>query len=142
MIKYRNLVFALVTIFVSGCATVLKPEDIAKLDYGPFPENYESTVKDYFNDKLRDPFSAQYSFRKPFKGYLRSAPITGGKVRQPGWVVVVSINAKNGFGGYSGWKIHRLLMRDNKVVEEFGGNMHFSEPWLKQDIELADLPVE
>lgn len=55
----------------------------------------------------------------PAKGFFQNrAPlIEGGKVATVyGWIVNVSINAKNSYGGYVGFKPYSFLFRAEEIV--------------------------
>jgi hypothetical protein len=109
-----------------------KTEGVSALDHGPKPIQYQRIVKAYLANRLRDENSAQYQFQEPFKGYTRKAPLAGGGIENVGWVVCVRVNAKNGFGGYTGWKTWRFVIRNNELIAEIYGNIFDKEPWLKR----------
>ena len=118
-------------LYLSACATGggANPQDLASADYGAYPADYEAIIKNYFNTTLKDPFSAHYQFEKPFKAYLRNAPIVGGQPRVFGYMVYTAVNAKNSFGAYVGWKSYRLLIRNGVVVGAATSNPWFNEAW-------------
>lgn len=106
--------------------------DVAKADYGPYPKNYQAVLKTYFTTTLIDPYSAVIEFpEKPYKGYTRSAPITGGKPNAFGYVVKACFNAKNRFGGYVGQSCQNYLIHKGKDVYPIEPNMYFSETWYR-----------
>ena len=82
-----------------GCAGSrnLTQGEIDSLDAGPYPDNYQSIIKAVFNDILFDPYSAQYEFYEPVKFGVK---IGGHPIG--GWLVQLTVNAKNRFGGYVG----------------------------------------
>ena len=128
-----KMIFILIMVIVallSGCSTPSKSIQLTDSDYGPYPNNYELIVKDHFEMRLFDPFSAQYKFSKPpSNGYTRKAPIVGGGIDEVGWIVVVYVNAKNRMGGYVGWKKYTLLINYNQAIKEIFPNMYFTEWW-------------
>jgi hypothetical protein len=139
----RTIALLLAMLALSSCAsTAVKPEEAAKLNYGAAPAQPEEDAKAYFETRLKDPRSAEYRFKKPFRGYTREIPISGGGVRTAGWVMITQVNAKNGFGGYTGWKTYRLFFKDGKLLGEFDGNDWYSEPWLKGYVDFENLPKE
>ncbi len=107
------------------------PEVVASADYGAYPKNYESIVKSYISSTLKDPFSARFQFKKPFKAYLRNAPVTGGEPSVFGYMVYANVNAKNSYGAYVGWKPYKVLIRNGNVVGEASYNGWFSEEWYR-----------
>lgn len=103
------LILCFVLFGATGCVHSPGPADLASADYGPKPENYEETIKNVFTSKLRDPSSAQWNFGAPYQGYAIASPIQGGYVQGYGWFLDVGLNAKNGFGGYTGFQNYRLF---------------------------------
>lgn len=74
--------------------------------------------------QLRDPYSAVYRFETPRKGYVKDGLLVGGKIHY-GWIVPVWINAKNGFGGYTGAQLfYAMFFSENgnvgDVTQMFG----------------------
>lgn len=129
----RLAVTALITttLAVTGCtSSPVDPAKVASGDYGDFPTNYQETVKGYFQQTLKDPYSAQYKFGTPYKGYLREAPINGGQPSVYGYIVDCSVNAKNSYGGYVGDKFYRMFLKSNTVTP-IRPNQWFQESWYK-----------
>lgn len=127
MIKKLTILIILIT--VTACAGVaVSPVDMAKQDFGSYPENYKDVIEIYYSNTLRDPFSAKYRYlSEPFKAYSRKST---GQVNVFGYVVYVELNAKNGFGAYTGWKREHLFIRNDQVIESFlRDNIYFHEPW-------------
>lgn len=130
--KMRSIVVFLLLLVVTGCASVaLSPQERKAVDYGPYPDEYKQTVKDWFYEVLKDPDSAKYRFvSEPEPAYSREAPVAGGDPIHFGYYVKVLVNAKNSYGGYTGWKDYRLIIRDGQVVARITPNpMYFEEPW-------------
>lgn len=121
----------LLSLALLGCASkALTTEEAMAADYGNHPSNYEEIVTDWFYETLKDPDSAKYRFEsEPTKAYTRKAPVAGGGISEFGYYIKVLVNAKNSYGGYTGWEEYRLLIRDDKVVTSFIPNMYFSEDW-------------
>lgn len=121
----RYLATLIVFLMAFGCAAVptmtapKKPtsEEIATADYGSPPIDYKSQIKSYFSQKLKDPESARYGqMTEPRKGYVL--------VRDRGvlsnifcYEVMVFINAKNSYGGYTGEKPYLFFFRDGKIIQ-------------------------
>jgi hypothetical protein len=104
----------------AGCSTVppetLKAEAEA-VGYGaPLPANWQDLVKDFIGSTLKDPGSAVYRFGEPRTGLVAKSPLQGGGLDSVGWLVPFEVNAKNGFGGYTGLSEMRVLIRDGRVV--------------------------
>ena len=89
---------------------------MSSADYGPPPSNYETTIKDYLSETLKDPYSADIKYlfepRKDWTGL-------GGN-KQFGYAVCARVNAKNSFGAYTGFKLAYFLIRHDQVVASTG----------------------
>lgn len=118
--KTPKLIAVALTSFIlfSGCAPT--QQELINADYSSAPQNYEKTIKDLMSVQLKDPYSAQYKFEAPYKGYANKGLIYGGG-RDYGWVVRVWVNAKNSFGGYTGYQPHIYLFRGERIVRELWG---------------------
>lgn len=82
-------------------------------DSGPRPDGdvVLRAFQAWKEETLRDPASAMY----------RLAGIEPGRVvnhspELSGWIATLHCNAKNGFGGYAGWKQERWLVKDGTLV--------------------------
>lgn len=103
------------TAALSCCAaTAPPPEVLSALDYGPYPEDHETIVRNYLQGTLKDPESARLR--------LASRPDTRwqtlfGKLHY-GWRVCYFVNAKNSYGGYTGEHLYYFIVRSRQVVFE------------------------
>ena len=104
---------------IIGCSSkvnVSSPTDemLRTADYGPQPTSVKQDLQDYFDRTLKDPHSVQLKpITEPEKGYLYIAKETPWKGEkryvhldyQPvfGWFSCVTYDAKNTYGGYTGW---------------------------------------
>lgn len=124
------------TMLLQGCgSTPIADQRITgAADYGEYPTTYKEIVKQYFDLSLKDPESARYQFGpEPTKAYTRNAIIPNGA--QPvdfGYVVYVSVNAKNSYGGYTGGQVYRLLIRNGRVIRRIYPNSLLPEPWFQE----------
>jgi hypothetical protein len=99
---------------LSGCATPPSAEELARLDYGAYPENYEQIIRAYFDRGLKDPSSLQISGGIPaptqswqkFMGSLKA-----------GYRTCVTYNAKNSFGAYTGYTTTYFLIKDGRIID-------------------------
>ncbi|WP_137165392.1 hypothetical protein [Salinimonas lutimaris] len=111
--KEKLLSLCLVS-FLSGCAGVPTQQEVANADYGVYPSSHESVVKNYYMMTLKDPASAQYQrVSNPQKTWLGNR-IDGVTY---GYLVCVTLNAKNSFGAYTGYQTDGLLIRNGKVAK-------------------------
>lgn len=79
--------------------------------------------KGYFDKALLDPHSAKFRHDKPYKSEVRD--VRTNKVEH-GWVVRIWVNAKNAFGGYTGYRPFTLLVRDGKVILAYDADDYFA----------------
>lgn len=129
------LCFSAVALFTGCQGTLGVAKDAATNDYGKPPTDPMAAVKAWAVINLKDPYSADIRLvpnTGTQQGYLRSAPITGGKITLSGYLVECAINAKNSYGGFTGFKPYRFIVRDGVVV----GLIHtgikwYPEPWLR-----------
>jgi hypothetical protein len=98
------------------------PSEVASIGYGStLPANYKAVVQDYLNTHLKDPFSAVLLWRyAPVQGWIRTAPMEGSQLIM-GWKIVVDVNAKNGYGAYTGYVPYLFMLRNGAVVFEVSG---------------------
>lgn len=104
-------------------------EQIAAAEYGgaPDPEKLEAGIRAWGDDNLKDPSSLQIRrVSTPYKGWMSQCVIPGpyGMCQKRmfyfGHVVTAETNAKNSYGGYTGFKPTKFLFRGNTVVRVIG----------------------
>lgn len=116
--KITQLLMAFfVAVSLAGCASGPTPQDIANADYGTAvaKESAGAQLKSYFEGHLKDPYSAQYDFGIPEKGYMISSSFEGRQL-YAGYIVTARVNAKNSYGGYVGMKTYQFLFQNGKLV--------------------------
>ncbi len=118
----KRLAAALALAGLAGCQSPpLSPEQIAALDYGPRPDDYEKLVRDYLSPRLSEPRFALVEIRAgPSRLYQGE---TLSRERQYGWAVCVMINDRDERGGYTGYYPVVIYIRGGKVVAADGGNL-------------------
>lgn len=104
-------------LLLSGCFA--KPDPGA--NYGELPADYQQQAQTYFADVLKDPDSARYKFGTPRRAYGNNGLVYGGKIAFVGWAVPVYINAKNSFGGYTGYEPYLVIFVDGHVFTHVEG---------------------
>jgi hypothetical protein len=132
----RNILFASLLLFFAGCATTptastagLAPAANSKAppDHGPSPgESAQSDVQRAMEISLKDADSAKYRFgdlyrAKSFKGLIRGGGYTYG------WGMDFLVNAKNSFGGYTGFEPWQAFWADGKVYVNRSGGLMMSK---------------
>lgn len=81
---------------------------------GSLPDDYQKKVEDFIGESLVDPYSAVYKFYEAEGGYLE----LGDEEHRnffPGYLVKVSVNAKNRMGGYAGPEVHFILIKNEYI---------------------------
>jgi len=111
-------------LFMYGCG--LKPpptqQEIAKADYGRYPDTYKEIVTEYVTNRLIDPDSAKFSdWAAPYQAWYRD--YRGNTFF--GYKVCVFVNAKNRMGGYTGRKLYFVMIHNDRVVAEDGGDYRY-----------------
>lgn len=120
----KYLLSFLSALAVSACATLPSPVEIESAEIGPYPSNYEALVKAFYAVQLKDPESAMYrGFTQP-KRMAIGDRINGAKI---GYLVCATVNARNSFGGYTGYKTDAFLIRDEKLVQYIQDAMWFGQ---------------
>jgi len=107
---------------LTGCQSApLSPEQIAALDYGPRPDDYEKIIRGYLGPRLSEPDFALIEFRAgPTPLYQRD---TLSRDRQHGWAVCVMINDRDQRGTYPGAYPMVVYIRGGQVVAADGGGL-------------------
>lgn len=106
------LLFGLLTACAAGGPFPPPPPNA---EYGDVPADAQSAIEERFNRVLFDPFSAHFEYGTPYKAYVNSPLIDGGRVRWVGWAIPVRVNAKNRLGGYVGWKDYAALFAHGSI---------------------------
>lgn len=102
----------------SACAgwhTPGKAPDFTAAQCGPYPKNYKTLVTAALHERARDTASLQIKFGSPPVPGASCSSSTGDWT--PAWRVIVLMNARNAFGGYTG--PHRVIVQifQGKVVD-------------------------
>ena len=114
----RILVGTLAVALLAGCASAPTPQEIQSADYGAsvYQSDAETAVRTYFNGRLKDPDSARYSFGNVQRGWAVGDAFHGRKL-DAGYLLEVSVNAKNSYGGYTGAKPYRFLLHNDRIIK-------------------------
>jgi len=107
-----------ILIGAGGCGNLTPPSaaEIANFDYGVYPDNYKDIVKNYVLLTMIDPESAMFRFEGlPFQQYQTAFL---GRPLRFGWIIKVSINGRNRFGGYAGWQRHWYMIKNGVIITE------------------------
>src|ERR1700719_4439914 len=120
-------------LLLAACADVPPtPEQVSTIGYGaPLPGNYKVLIVDYLNTHLKDPYSAVVMWKyTPVQAWVRNAPIEGSQLIM-GWKVVCLVNAKNGYGGFTGYVPYLFMIRDGAIIFEVSGEDELNQALLE-----------
>src|ERR1041384_4775772 len=84
--------------------------------YGPYPTNYQELIMQWLNKQLIDPDSA----RIEWNGEPKPADLGKNGEHLYGYLVNLTVNARNRFGGYTGNQKHAVLIRNGEVIKGVG----------------------
>ena len=112
--RFFGLLLLSAAAVLSGCVGTLKIP-VQGSNYGAPPVNPEPAIRTKMETILRDPDSARYRIGHAERAYLNSARLRGGNVVWQGHVVYFEVNAKNGYGGYTGFEPHMALFNPDSV---------------------------
>ncbi len=106
---------------LAGCASGPTTEEITNADYGSpiTQDDAQKQILAYFERRLKDPGAAQYKWGKVSKGWTGNVPVAGIKMSF-GYVLPVSVNGKNSYGAYIGYKPYKFLFHDEKMISSYG----------------------
>ena len=96
-------------------------------DYGEYPSGYENDAKQQIANVLKDPDSARFQFGAPVKAYGNNGLIYGGGVAFIGYILPIEVNARNSFGGYTGYE-DWFCLYENGVVRNCQSGSYISNP--------------
>lgn len=103
-----------VSLLLSSCTTV-STQEVASAHFGSIPSDYQEQIKAYMATRLKDPYSAVYTFTPARRGFWQDGLIYGGK-KHFGYIEVIGVNAKNSFGGYTGEEVHYIAIENGRVA--------------------------
>lgn len=106
-------------------------------DHGSYPASYESIIKGWYAENLKDPTSVIYGrISKPRKEHAVTNQFRREVVH--GYSVCASVNAKNGYGGYTGQKQRWFLIRNGQIVRT--SETRFGEIYIGHRMNCDDGP--
>lgn len=86
-------------------------------DYGYEPdiEDAKRMAQEWLQAHLKDPESARYTWQGFGRGYVKDGLVYGGALNF-GYMLVVGVNAKNSFGGYTGSEPWEFLFHNGQII--------------------------
>jgi hypothetical protein len=104
----------LVFLFLAGCDTTVRKEEMASVDYGPKPARWREEIKSYLDIRLTNPKEAIVEYRSEPKQLFQRDTVL--RDRQYGWAACVWVNDKNAQGNFEGFYPMTVFIRDEKIV--------------------------
>ncbi|KRA06231.1 hypothetical protein ASD70_15140 [Pseudomonas sp. Root569] len=99
------------SLLLTGCVKPT-PEQLENPDYGPYPFDYDRTIKAYMARTQPDPDSTKFQFLGD------PIPMWNGIFGlRFGYGMCVIVNAKNIYGGYAGQELWFFMLRGDQVME-------------------------
>lgn len=95
---------------------------------GPQPtdEYVREYALEYLRRTLKDSESARYEWGAVERGNWKGATERFGT---PGWILNVSVNAKNSYGGYTGFTPYKFVYRSGWLVEVYSYHSRY-QSWI------------
>lgn len=87
----------------------------------PPPSGHNQAEENFIKARLRDPQSAIFRFKEPYRGTIPASQASPSAV--PVWIVEVSVNAKNAYGGYTGEKLYQFSYSKERLIAVFGPDL-------------------
>jgi hypothetical protein len=117
-----RLLAVLAVALMAGCQSPpLSPAQIASLDYGPRPDNYESLVRAYLKPRLNEPEYALIEVKAGPSPLYQTETLS--RERQYGWAVCAMVNERDWRGTYGELYPVVVYIRNGKVVAADGGGL-------------------
>ena len=113
------LIISAAAFLLTACAAPqLNQSQLDSADYGSpmSAAACTSLAETHIKGTLKDPFSAQFVHGQPcYRGAMKQSLLKGGAWLF-GYLQEGTVNAKNSYGGYVGFRQYKALMRGNMVV--------------------------
>jgi hypothetical protein len=129
----RKVVLILMAGLLSGCGFAYNInrdkllQSATEADFGPPPpENHEEIEKAFILENLKDPESARFrSIDKINKTAIQSGFASPTPILV--WITALSVNAKNSYGGYSGFQYYAFAWQNERLVAFSGPTKSMEE---------------
>ena len=116
--KHLAVVPIVVYIFslLPGCAAPPTKEELAALDYGACPQNYEAKIKKHFKGALLARYSDELLIWPPQKFWYKAPAIEGGQL-YAGYLVPVMADQTFGPQTFAGKRLYGFLFKNDELVK-------------------------
>lgn len=115
------IVLILTLLLLSACASGPPTrEELSSADYGSpiSQQDAEAQAEQFLRGYLKDPDSAIYEWNPVGRGWVREAPIYGGGLKF-GYILRGNVNARNSFGGYTGFKPYEFAFYNGNIISVY-----------------------
>ena len=114
-------------VMLSACAVAPTPRPSEEAFDAP-PTEPEAKARTFIESKLRDPESARYRFGTLTKAY-GAYGVWNNTLPWAGYLIPVDVNAKNGFGGYTGFKPYVVYFQMGEPIRAIEANRTSWKPY-------------
>ena len=99
--------------------------DWSSMNPGAVPdhESAQTQAKEVIRQRLKDPDSAQFRNSTPFFKTLYNYGLAAAGSYEPLWALCIEVNAKNSYGGYSGFEKWMVKFRNGHALSDELGAM-------------------
>lgn len=101
-------------VMISGCYTTVPYSQVQEADCGPIPTDGREQINTWLAVNLKDYDSAKVVLSDPRKDYSNVAH--GRNIISYGWTIDAEINAKNSFGGYTGFQKYQFFFYNANLI--------------------------
>ncbi len=124
----RFIVLAFIVTVITACNSLPDESQLAQEDYGTYPENYELTIKAWYNKTESHPTSIFINYITKPKRYWLANKLGDAWY---GYLVCVTIDSKNRLGAYSGFRRDAFIIKNDMVVKYIEGGSWWGEKLCK-----------
>ena len=115
----RAALLGSLSLLLAACTSTfdVSMQAVRNADYGPYPKNYQQLIRQRLDGTLLDARSAQIRFTTPPRKVYQLSRAPYKLNGRAYYAVCVEVNAKNAYGGYTGWQTKRYSIY-NGILEE------------------------
>ena len=117
----RAALLGSLSLLLAACTSTfdVSMQAVRNADYGPYPKNYQQLIRQRLDGTLLDARSAQIRFTTPPRKVLRLSNQGVQGSGRAGWdafyLACADVNAKNAYGGYTGWQTKMFRFKNNTI---------------------------
>ena len=116
----RAALLGSLSLLLAACTSTfdVSMQAVRNADYGPYPKNYQQLIRQRLDGTLLDARSAQIRFTTPPRKVYQLSREPYKLNGRAYYAVCVEVNAKNAYGGYTGWQTHRYRFVNGEIEDE------------------------